>query len=310
MQFHIHFRAMGCHVEIRLETDADGQAILEALPERFDNLEDILSRFRPDSELMRLNARTDDWVAVSPILFDNIIAAKQGARLTEGRFNPLILLALINSGYDRSFEEPGHTSTVQAPIAVMDWRAIQIRQRSREVYLPAGSGIDLGGTAKGWTAQHLGDELAQYGPGLINIGGDIYAWGAPQGQPGWQIDLADASDPDGYRNLASLWLKDAAVATSGIDYRHWKDEQGQINHHIINPATGRPATTDVLAATVIHPHAPTAEAYTKALLLMGSDTGLTWLNHRWYADGLVIRHDQAVLATSNFTSYFQEGVLL
>ncbi len=90
-----------------------------------------------------------------------------------------------------------------------------------------------------------------------------------------------------------------AIATSGIDYRRWKQGDRQ-QHHLIDPRTGEPAHTDVLTATVIHADAPTAEAYTKALVLLGSEPGLNWLNQQWYASGLVVRQDGAVLATSNF----------
>ncbi len=293
---------MGCEVEIKLETDADATAILTAMPQRFDQLEDQLSRFRPDSELMRLNARTGEWVSVSNVLFDNLVEARQAARLTEGLFNPLILPALVASGYDRSFEA---LTPAQAapPQPALDWEGLELRRKKRQARLPRGSAVDLGGIAKGWAAQHIARDLAQYGPVLVNIGGDIVARGEPEGDPGWRVDIAD---PESDEVLTELWLRDAALVTSGIDYRRWVMADGQRYHHIIDPLSGLPVRNDVLAVSIIHPHAPTAEACAKAVLLQGSEAGLNWLNDCENAAGLVVRHDAAVLSTSNFIDHIYE----
>lgn len=297
------FRAMGCQVEIKLEA-VGADAILSEMPARFDALENLLSRFRPQSELMQLNALAGEWVTVSEVLFENIHMAKHMARLTDGLFNPLVLPALVASGYDRSFEQIGsRPATASQP--ANDWRYVELNIKKSRVRLPANSAIDLGGSAKGWSAQHIAHQLADHGSCLVNIGGDIVVNGAPEGLPGWQINIAD---PDNDLDLAAVWLRDTAIVTSGIDYRRWTTADGQQRHHIINPRTGEPAATDVLTATIIHPHASTAEAYAKAVLLKGSRAGLDWLNSRWQAAGLVIQQDRAVVATTNFVSYFQERI--
>lgn len=303
MIYAITFRAMGCRVEIKLDAP-DGDAILAGMPAKFDALEDCLSRFRPDSELMRLNAQAGAWVAVSDVLFNNIHAAKHMARLTDGLFNPLVLPALVANGYDRSFESLRPHSEAPARPA-LDWRAIELDFASQQVRLPAGGAIDLGGSAKGWSAQRIAAELAAYGPCLVNIGGDVAVRGAPEGLPGWQIDIADPTSSD---NLGAVWLHDAAIVTSGVDYRRWTGADGQTRHHIINPVTGMPAETDLLTATIIHPDAATAEAYAKAVLLKGSETGLAWLDERWHAAGLIVRQDGAVVATTDFVNYLREGI--
>jgi FAD:protein FMN transferase len=298
------FRAMGCEVEIKLETGLDGAAVLDTLPQRFDRLEDRLSRFRLHSELMQLNARAGTWVTVSEILFDNLLEARQAARQTEGLFNPLILPALVASGYDRNFDDIVPMSSTP-PQSTPVWHSIGLRPKTRRVHLPAGSAVDLGGIAKGWTAQHIADDLAQYGPNLVNIGGDIVVRGAPEGLPGWPIHV---DDPDGDEDLTTVWLRDAAIVTSGTDYRRWRTADGQRRHHIIDPYTSMPTQTDALSVTVIHPHAPTAEAFAKAILLKGAEPGLDWLNGHPSAAGLVVRQDSAVLSTANFVSYIQERI--
>lgn len=300
--FFTAWRAMGCEVSIQLETEGDGQALLSSLPAQVEAIEARLSRFRSDSELMRLNAQAGQWVRVSEVLFANIRAAKHAARLTDGRFNPLVLPSLVALGYDRSFTEIGHP-VASEPRPAADWNGIALRLRTHEVYLPANSALDLGGIAKGWTAAHVADELARYGACLVNFGGDLVARGTPQNLPGWEVSIADPFNP---LPLAMLGLRDASLMTSGTDFRRWTTSNGVQQHHIVDPRTGGAAETDVLSVTVYHPHAVTAEAYTKAILLRGAEAGLNWLHTQWNAAALVVRHDGSVLTTPDFPDLIHE----
>ncbi len=300
--YYFAWRAMNCDVSVQLETEADGKALLGGLPAEVEAIEARLSRFRAASELMALNVQAGQWVTASDVLFENVQAAKQASRLTDGMFNPLVLPALVAAGYDRSFPEIRHPETTH-PVPAADWRGIGLRPTTREVRIPAESALDLGGVAKGWTAARLADELAAYGPCLVNIGGDLVARGAPQGLPGWEVSVEDPFD---HHALATLWLRDAALVTSGTDFRRWTSAKGVEKHHIVDPRTGSPAETDVLTVTVHHPHAPTAEAYAKAVLLRGAQAGLDWLQSQWNAAGLVVRRDGAVLATADFSDLIQQ----
>lgn len=297
--YQMNFRAMGCAVQVQLETAADGKAILESLPAKFEVLEACLSRFRPHSELSAFNRHAGQWTAVSETLFENLSAAKQGARLTGGLYNPLILPALLAAGYEQSFEHVDNPEG-RAAQPVPDWRAIQIRTHSREVYIPPGCAVDLGGVAKGWTAQKVADELAAYGACLVSIGGDIATRGEPHHSGGWLVNVAE---PGTAGTLQQLTLRDRSIVTSGLDYRRWQAQDGSLRHHIIDPRTGACATSDALSVTVIHPHAPTAEVYAKAVLLLGSRAGLDWLSQQWDSAGLVIRQDGAVLCTDRWLNF-------
>ena len=302
MLFYKEFRAMGCGIAIQLEAPPESVMVLETIPQQIADIEAQLTRFKPDSDLMQLNARAGEWVQVSQTLLDNVLAAKQAARITDGLYNPLVLPAMIASGYDRSFEQMDDVKT-QPAVQTPSWRAIDIKASTRQVRIPADAALDLGGIGKGWTAQHIADQLVEIGPCLIDFGGDIVARGAPEGYSGWPIDIEDPFTGDVF---ATIHLKDSSIATSGIDYRRWQNNQGDIFHHIINPHTGKPAVTDAISATVVHPHAPTAEAYAKALLIQGTTVGLNWLANQWHGCGLAFRQDGSVLSTTNFEQLMQE----
>jgi thiamine biosynthesis lipoprotein len=306
----ITFRAMGSQFNVWLETEADGETVLRQVPGWVEAIEARLTRFRPESELSRLNGHSSKWVSVSDTLLQATIAARRAAWLTDGLCNPLVLPALIAAGYERSFAEMQRAGlndnrAVPVPVVVPDWRGIAIRPKHHLIRLPAGAQIDLGGTGKGWSAQQIADRLAAYGPCLVDAGGDLVARGKPQGLSGWQVDVAEPGQPDVGPPVSSILVSDAAVATSGIDYRRWM-RGGQPQHHLIDPRTGQPAATDVLAATVVHNDATLAEAYAKALVILGSADGLNWIMQQSQRAALVVRTDRAVLATADFLSYVAE----
>ena len=292
----IEFRAMGCRIEIRLETPANGVAILNQMPVRMEAYETILSRFRETSELSDLNRHVGEWFTVSSVLFDVVQQAKHGARRTNGLYNPLVLYQMIANGYHASFETLS-TPTMRSTTPVMSWTEIGLRPRSREVYLPDGSAIDLGGIAKGWASARIADYLEPFGACLVNIGGDITVRGKPRDTNGWEIEI---EDPLTSEALVTVCLTDTTIVTSGIDYRYWTNTDGQQKHHIIDPRTGISAATDVLTTTLIHPHASSAEVFAKAVMLLQSEVGLNWLHRYWQAQGLIVRQDGCVMTTNNF----------
>lgn len=293
------FRAMGCTFEVQLETEHDGKSILAAVPAKVEALESCLSRFRPESELSRLNQRSGEWVTVSQELLDNLVAAKHAARLTDGAFNPLILSALSACGYDRTFEAISKP-WVERSASIANWRDIRFRLPDRQVMLPPGGMVDLGGIAKGWTVQQIAHELSVYGSALVNGGGDISVFGAPTGRSGWQVDVAH---PDSDQALCSLSIAVGSVVTSAIDFRRWESAQGKAYHHIIDPRTGQPAQTNVISATVVHPDCTIAEALAKSILVQGSDKGLALLDRYPETAALVIGNNGSVLATSTLMPY-------
>jgi thiamine biosynthesis lipoprotein len=306
------FRAMGSEFNVWLETEADGEALLTQVPEWVEAIEARLTRFRPESELSQLNAHSGKWVTVSDTLLQAILGARQAAWLTDGMCNPLVLPALVAAGYERSFAQMqrdglNDSRALAAPSLVPDWQSIEIKPKQHLVRLAAGSQIDLGGTGKGWSAQQIADRLAAYGPCLVDAGGDLVARGKPSGEPGWQIDISDPGQPESFPPVATILLSDAAVATSGIDYRRWM-RGGKMQHHLIDPRTGQPAESDVLAATVIHSEAALAEAYAKVVIILGAEAGMQWITQQPQRAALVVRKNGEVLVTADFLSLRAELV--
>jgi thiamine biosynthesis lipoprotein len=310
--WHRHaFRAMGCEMAVWLETAVaeDAATAFAQVETLFETNEQALSRFRPDSELSQLNALSGQWVPVSDLMWDVLTLALGMAAITNGRFDPTTLNALEQYGYTVSFEQlnrigqNGHS--LQPTPSVGQWTAVELDESRQAVYLPEGVRLDFGGIAKGYTAQQAVDLLRDWGPCLVDASGDLAAGAAPLGHPGWPVAISapwtDEETKPG--DLFTLWLADQALATSGIDYRHWQ-QNGRTAHHLIDPATGQPAATDGLTVTVLADDAAQTEAWATATLVAGSQAGMAALLDADLA-GLMVLRNGRVLATSAMDQHLQ-----
>jgi thiamine biosynthesis lipoprotein len=272
------FDCMG--TSVRLVTDAadDCRAFLE----HFDA---TLSRFRPDSELCRLNADPREEVRVSPLLRAALSAGLLAAELTNGLVDPTLVAQLEANGYDRTRrtpELPLADALTRAPARKPAkphpderWRRITITDDT--VRRPPGVRFDTGGTGKGLAADLLANRLT--GRWAVDCGGDLRVGGA---------HAVEVRHPLTHEPIHTLDIQDGAVATSGIDTRLWTAEDGTPRHHLLDPSTGTPAWTGLISVTALAPTALEAEALAKAALLSGPRHARKWLAKH---GGLLITDD-------------------
>ncbi len=292
-----HFYAMGGQMTVWLEL-ADQQLAQTTLVQVelfFRAAEARLTRFRPTSELAQVNALSGQWTPVSAIFWRLLTRALYLSEATNGLFDPTVLNAIEANGYDRDFAELAQRPLHQAqpllsaqPMAERlggCWQAVELDAAQHALRLPTGVRLDFGGIAKGETAQQAVAFLSQWAPCLIDAGGDLVAGDAPVGQPGWLVAIANPR-AEAESDLACLWLKNSALATSGIDYRRWQ-QGGATVHHLIDPRTGTAAATDLLTVSVLAADATVAEAWAKAALIAGITTGHELLYQRQLPAALV-----------------------
>ncbi len=248
------FRAMGTDVELLLDAPDSERArrALDRAETEFERLEQVLSRFRPDSELSRLNRDGRSPVA-SPDLVRVVELALAAREATGGRFDPTVHDALVAAGYDRTFDEVPAEAPVRRSHAAACGGAVCVDGLTIE--LEPGTRLDLGGIGKGYAVDRVAESLAVAGPCLVNAGGDIAIRGGS-----WPIAVADG---------LTLELSRGGVATSGRDRRRWV-RGGREVHHLIDPSTGRPAESDLVCVTVVADSATDAEVLAKAAFL-GAD---------------------------------------
>ncbi len=285
------FAAMGteCHVVV---VDGGREAAVAAR-DRAAELEGRWSRFRPDSELCRLNAHAGQPVVVSPDTFLAVRSACDAWRATAGAFDPTVLDALEHAGYDRSFAQlaPGAPAPTGAVPAVPGCRDIVLDEIVGAVTLPAGVRIDLGGIGKGLAADLIACELVAAGAAgaMVNLGGDLRTLGDAPNPAGWTIALHDRP--------ASITIGEGGVATSAVTRRRWMDADGRERHHVIDTSTATSATTVLASVSVIASSAARAEVLATAALVAGS--GAIALLHAHGASGIAVARDGAVATTDD-----------
>jgi len=297
------FRAMNTDVQALIVCVAERQhaaeALLDAIERRFELAEETLSRFRSKSELSALNASAGQPFHASSLLFSVVSEAIAAARLTHGLFDPAILPMLVAAGYDRSFEElEGERPRLHpCPVQAGGWAEIELDPKFGTILLPPGVQLDLGGIGKGWTTDRAAETMRPWQNFALDAGGDIAVGGHQADGSPWTVGVEDPLDLD--RDLVQVGLTDCAIATSTVARRRWR-KGGREQHHLIDPRTGQPAQTGVLAATVIAETVARAETLAKAALLLGPKAGVDFLDALEHAEGMLVLDGDRTELTAGF----------
>ena len=221
------FPAMGttCHVVVvggRRELTTTAVAAVARLQE-------LWTRFEPDSEVMRLNRERAG--VVSTPTWSLLTRGLVGRRITGGRFDPFMVRQIVAAGYDRDFAALGRQQVDSTAPAVRR-PVLRLERRRRHVVLGPGAELDSGGIGKGLAADLVSAELMAGGAQacLVNLGGDLRVRG-DKGSP-WEIGIDQEGPGDGL----SVRLQAGGLATSSRTRRTWQTTSDVVAHHLIDPA--------------------------------------------------------------------------
>ncbi|SSC22998.1 Flavin transferase ApbE, partial [Klenkia terrae] len=293
--------AWTCRVRLAV-TDPAALAPATALVRaELDAVDLACSRFRPDSELAAVDAAAGRWTTVGPLLAQALAVALRAARLTGGAVDPTVGGAMVALGYDRDLDavDPGSVPPVLAPVA--GWQTVELDVDAGRVRVPYGVRLDLGATAKAWTADRAAAAVARAaGAGaLVSIGGDVAVAGpAPVG--GWRVRVEDvAGDPTdpGSPGSAVVSLTDGGLATSGTRARRWLHGGVEV-HHLLDPRTGLPAAPFWRTVGVAADSCAGANAASTAAVVLGQ-AAVPWLGRLGLPARLVSEHGD-VLTTGGW----------
>jgi thiamine biosynthesis lipoprotein len=290
---------MGTLFRIKLYSASEAEASKSALAafERVEQLEQSMSAYRPDSELMRLSREAVLAPRlVSPELFYVLDKSLQVSRLSGGAFDVTVgpLVGLWRQTR-RTKRLPDAAELAKAKAAV-DYRNIELDPEARTVLLKRPDmKLDLGGIAKGYAAQQALELLAARGirRALVAGGGDIAVGAPPPDRAGWRIAIDDPS-PEDQAFPCTLVLHDVAISTSG-DAHQFVEVGGQRYSHIINPADGM-GLRDSSSTTVIAPDGAMADALATALSILPVSEGLRAIETVEGASAYLVRQTGSVPA--------------
>ncbi|HEX2988049.1 MAG TPA: FAD:protein FMN transferase [Chloroflexota bacterium] len=305
------FRSMNTDViaivNAGLHRQAEVEQALAEVQALFEECEDVMSRFRPGSELSWLNRSSGQPFVASPLLFQVVSDAISWSYATGGVFDPTVLRAIVDAGYDRSFEElptvpVGESSSTgrernatirgnrlserpwqtagsggHTTLSVSAWTRIRLDRSTRTITMPPEVGIDLGGIGKGWAVDRAVDRLRAFDNFAVDAGGDLYVGGTLSDGGPWTVGVQDPFFLE--HDMLTLVARDRAVATSTTMRRRWA-LNGEPQHHLIDPRTGHPSASGVASVTVLAESVASAEVVAKVALLMGPEAGQRFLERR------------------------------
>ncbi len=299
-EYDVTFEAMGSHVRLLIGEPGPGALPPPAAAERarrfIADFERELSRFREDSELCALNADPRREVPASPLLREGVKAGLWAAQKSGGLVDPTLVDEIEAAGYRGSLAgvsaapigaalEVAPPRRPAAPNPDALWRAVRVDEVRGTIVRPPGVRLDSGGAGKGLAADLVAKQLRRHARYLVDCGGDIRIGGEQASS--WPYEVQVEHPLTGERAHV-LHLGSGGVATSGINVRIWRQADGSYAHHLLDPATGKPAWTGLVGVTALGETALEAETLSKAALLAGPDAGRELLAER---GGLLV-HDR------------------
>ncbi len=310
-EFEEQFEAMGSRIRVLIGPAVDpetapaheaGRRVREFIHE-FDSR---LSRFSQGSELCSLNGDPRDEVSASELMRTAVKAGLWAARQTGGLVDPTLIKEIETAGYRESRTGmsglPVAESLATAPArqaarprTTPRWKDFEVDDSRGVIRRPAGLGFDTGGTGKGLAADLVAASLKGYSRFLVSCGGDIRIGGPDAVADPYEVLVEHPSSggrPHRFR------LGSGGIATSGINVRAWRQEDGRPAHHLINPSTGEPCWSGLIGSTALARTALEAETLAKAALLSGPDEGRKTLARH---GGLLVHDDGRVEVVGRMT---------
>jgi thiamine biosynthesis lipoprotein len=264
----------------------DATAARRAVQRELDAIDRAASRFRPDSELERLNRTTGCWTRVSPLLLEAVELGIRAAVMSGGAVDPTLGQSLIDVGYDRDWDTlrqvdaDAGLATARGIVVIRRrrtlWREIETRADPPQVRLPAGVRLDLGATAKALAADRSARAArGAGGPGaLVALGGDVSTEG-PSPAGGWKVHVTDDHRAGTNAPGQTVSVTSGGLATSSIVVRRWL-HHGRPMHHILDPRDGQPVRSCWRTVSVAAASCADANIAATAAIVLGEDA-LRWL---------------------------------
>lgn len=291
---------MGTEISVQLWHDdaAKGQAAVEAVFSEMERINQLMSTYIEDSRISLINREAADRaVPAGKELYGLIVRSLDMSVLTHGAFD--ITFDSIGQHYDFRERMRPDAATIEEKLDLIDYRLVVTDSSDKSIrFLRPGVRINLGGIAKGYAVERGAGILRELGirHAIVTAGGDSRLVGDRRGQP-WMVGVRDPRK-DGEVAIR-LPLENEAISTSG-DYERYFEEDGKRYHHILQPATGEPAS-GVHSATIVGPDAVITDALSTSVFIMGVDRGLRLLATLPDYEGIVIDADGQLFYSDGLT---------
>ncbi|MGB5178943.1 MAG: FAD:protein FMN transferase [Gammaproteobacteria bacterium] len=263
------------NVELWHEDATQGRTLTQAVMDEMQRIDDLMSTYKPDSELSFINTHAADRpVTVSTELLSLIVRALDYSVITAGAFD--ITYASAGQYYDyRKGKRPSDGQLEQA-LPAINYRHVKIDPQASTIeFLRRGVRIDLGGIAKGYAVDRSMEILRTAGieNAIVSAGGDSRVIGRRRDRP-WNVGIRHPRNKDSI--VSMIPLENSAISTSG-DYERFFEEDGVRYHHILNPGTGK-SSHEVQSSSIIGSVATDTDALSTSVFVLGVNDGLQLIN--------------------------------
>jgi len=267
-------------------------------------LDILLNYFSPDSEITAINkAAGEKPVKVSRETLEIIKKSIDISIATRGAFDITIAPVVKLWNFSDNNRNPSipPSDAIEKAIKSVNYRKININNKTSEVYLEEGMELDLGGIAKGYAADRAVNAIKAKGikAALVAVAGDIRGYGLSTSGEAWKVGIQNPrpeseSERPWEDIFASIGLMNMAISTSG-DYQRFFIKDGKRFHHILDPETGFPANSGLISVSVIAPEGYISDSLSTAVFVLGVDKGLKLLETMHLEGVLVDIHKKVFL---------------
>ena len=246
--------------------------------ERLAQIEKEFSATLPDSEISQINSMAGiSAVQTNEEVLNVMDFALKTAWISDGAFTPaagpLVDLWGINTDHQRIPSQ----AEINKALELVDFGCVGLSRDS--VFLrKAGMKVNLGGIVKGFAADEVCKILKKHNvkKAVVDLGGNIYVYGKKSDGSKWTVGIKNPDSPSS-APLLRLCINENSVVTSG-SYERFFEADGKKYHHIFNPATGFPADSGIVSATVISPSSIAADALSTATFVLGVEKSFKLLD--------------------------------
>ena len=290
---------MGTLVEITL-SHSDPDVVQAATTQAFDEMqriEQLMSTYIPDSEISRINRSAGKEAIpvsreVEEVIREGIYWSEQSSGAFDITVEPLVYLW----DFDGEKEIIPSENTLRKTASLVNYKDIEIKDHTVRLKR-RGMAINVGGLAKGYAVDRAISILrSKVKNGIVNAGGDLFAFGQKKPKTPWNIGLQHPRKPQ--ELLAAFAVQNQAIATSG-DYQRYFIKDGIRYHHIFDPQTGKPARL-MISATIITTEVMDADALATAVFVMGPEKGIEWIDSLDNVEAMVVLEDGSIGYSKNF----------
>ena len=296
---------MGTVIEVTIY-DSDDESIFNDIFTKIKELESNLSINEDGTLVDKINLSAGiEPVKVDDDTYEVIKKGLEYSKISNGLFDITIgpLVKLWSIGLPE--QKLPTKDEITAKLPLIDYNDLVLDESEKTVYLKRpGMMIDLGGIAKGFTADIISEILTEKGikSAIINLGGNIFAHGNKNKTDFWKVGIQNPlSDRGGI--IGSIQVKNKSVVTSGT-YERYFEENGIKYHHILSPKTGYPYENNISGITIVSDKSVDGDALSTSVFAMGVEDGLNFVNSRDGIDAIFVTNDNKIYLSNGIKDIF------